>query len=42
MGAAGWDWDGVLPYFRKLESDQQFDGPFHGKTGPLPIRRVPP
>ena len=41
MGAAGWDWNGVLPYFRKLESDQQFDGPLHGKTGPLPIRRVP-
>jgi 5-(hydroxymethyl)furfural/furfural oxidase len=39
-GAAGWDWDGVLPYFRKLETDQQFDGPLHGKSGPLPIRRV--
>ncbi len=41
MGAAGWSWDGVLPYFRKLESDQQFDGPLHGKDGPLPIRRIP-
>ena len=40
MGAAGWGWDGVLPYFRKLETDQQFDGPLHGKSGPLPIRRV--
>lgn len=40
MGAAGWGWDGVLPYFRKLESDQQFDGPLHGKSGPVPIRRV--
>ncbi len=40
MGAAGWGWDGVLPYFRKLETDQQFDGPLHGKAGPLPIRRV--
>jgi 5-(hydroxymethyl)furfural/furfural oxidase len=40
-GAAGWGWDDVLPYFRKLESDQDFDGPLHGKDGPLPIRRVP-
>ncbi len=41
MGAAGWDWDGVLPFFRKLESDQQFDGPLHGQSGPVPIRRIP-
>ena len=40
-GARGWGWDGVLPYFRKLETDLDFDGPLHGRTGPLPIRRVP-
>ena len=40
-GADGWDWQGVLPYFRKLETDFDFDGPAHGKDGPLPIRRVP-
>ena len=40
MGADGWGWDDVLPFFRKLETDQQFDGPLHGKSGPLPIRRV--
>lgn len=40
MGAAGWGWNDVLPYFRKLETDQQFDGPLHGRSGPLPIRRV--
>ncbi|CAN5355933.1 GMC family oxidoreductase N-terminal domain-containing protein [soil metagenome] len=40
-GAAGWGWDDVLPYFRKLESDQDFGGPLHGTDGPLPIRRVP-
>ncbi len=39
-GAAGWDWNGVLPYFRKLESDQDFDGPLHGKDGPVPLRRI--
>jgi 5-(hydroxymethyl)furfural/furfural oxidase len=41
-GAAGWGWEAVLPYFRKLERDLDFDGPFHGKAGPIPIRRVPP
>jgi 5-(hydroxymethyl)furfural/furfural oxidase len=40
LGAKGWGWDDVLPYFRKLESDLDFDGPLHGKNGPVPIRRV--
>jgi 5-(hydroxymethyl)furfural/furfural oxidase len=39
-GASGWDWNGVLPYFRRLESDQDFDGPLHGKDGPVPLRRI--
>jgi len=38
-GARDWSWTEVLPYFRKLESDRDFDGPLHGKSGPLPIRR---
>ena len=42
MGATGWGWRGVLPYFRKLERDMDFDGPLHGKDGPLPIRRILP
>ena len=41
MGAVGWGWDDVLPYFRKLETDLDFGGPLHGKDGPIPIRRVP-
>lgn len=41
-GATGWGWQGMLPYFRKLERDQDFDGDLHGKTGPMPIRRVFP
>ena len=40
LGAAGWGWDGVLPYYRKLENDWDFDGPLHGKEGPVPIRRT--
>lgn len=39
LGAEGWDWDGVLPFFRKLESDQDFDGELHGKDGPIIVRR---
>ena len=42
MGAAGWGWQDVLPYFRKLERDMDFGGPLHGKDGPLPIRRILP
>ena len=41
QGAAGWGWAGVLPYFRKLERDMDFDGPLHGRSGPVPIRRLP-
>ena len=40
LGAAGWGWDDVLPYFRKLETDLDFGGPLHGQDGPLPIRRI--
>ncbi len=41
-GAHGWAWTQVLPYFRKLESDRDYGEPFHGKDGPLPIRRHRP
>ncbi len=41
-GAEGWGWDEVLPYFRKVERDQDFDGPYHGKDGRIPVRRIPP
>jgi 5-(hydroxymethyl)furfural/furfural oxidase len=40
-GAAGWSWKDVLPYFRKVERDLDFDGPFHGKDGRIPVRRIP-
>lgn len=41
-GATGWNWDGVLPYFKKLERDVDFDGPLHGKEGRIPITRIFP
>ena len=40
-GATGWSWKDVLPYFRKVERDLDFDGPFHGKDGRIPVRRIP-
>ena len=41
LGARGWDWAGVLPFFRKLETDRDFAGPLHGATGPVQIGRQP-
>ena len=41
-GAAGWDWNSVLPYFKKVERDMDFDGPWHGNEGRIPVRRIFP
>ena len=42
LGAGGWGWDDVLPYFNRLEHDLDFAGPLHGQDGPIPIRRIMP
>ena len=31
----------MLPYFKKVERDLDFDGPWHGKDGRIPVRRIP-
>jgi 5-(hydroxymethyl)furfural/furfural oxidase len=41
-GATGWGWNAVLPYFKKIERDMDFDGPWHGKDGRIPVRRIFP
>ena len=41
LGATGWNFASVLPYFRKLERDLNFSGEYHGKDGPITIRRYP-
>jgi 5-(hydroxymethyl)furfural/furfural oxidase len=41
-GATGWDWNSVLPYFKKVERDMDFDGPWHGGEGRIPVRRIFP
>ncbi len=35
-GAAGWGWKDVLPYFKKVERDMDFDGPLSRQGGPHP------
>jgi 5-(hydroxymethyl)furfural/furfural oxidase len=42
QGASGWNWNAVLPYFKKVERDMDFDGPWHGKEGRIPVRRIFP
>jgi 5-(hydroxymethyl)furfural/furfural oxidase len=39
LGAAGWGWQDVLPYFKKLEDDA-FESELHGKGGPVPVQRM--
>jgi choline dehydrogenase len=34
-----WSFDHVLPYYRKIEDDRDFGGPFHGSGGPVPVQR---
>tara|TARA_B110000014_G_C20123930_1_gene597170 strand:- start:2316 stop:3905 length:1590 start_codon:yes stop_codon:yes gene_type:complete len=40
-GLTDWDYQKVLPYFRKLETDLDFGGDFHGKEGPIVAHRFP-
>ena len=39
LGNDEWAFARMLPYFRKMESDQDFQGDFHGADGPVPVRR---
>jgi 5-(hydroxymethyl)furfural/furfural oxidase len=39
IGAHGWAWTDVLPFFKKLESDSDYGEPMHGQSGPVPIQR---
>ena len=41
IGVKGWDWDAVLPYFRRLETDLDYTDQLHGAQGPITIRRMP-
>jgi choline dehydrogenase len=37
-----WAFDRVLPYYRKLETDCDFQDEFHGTQGPIPVHRYEP
>lgn len=39
-GVPGWAWSDVLEHFRAIETDLDFDGPAHGKSGPIAVRRT--
>ena len=41
LGNDEWAFTKVLPYFRKMETDMDFSGDFHGSNGPVPVRRYP-
>ncbi|GAB3032298.1 GMC family oxidoreductase [Bowmanella dokdonensis] len=40
LGATGWDWDSVLPYFKKAEDQQQGADDWHGVGGPLSVSQL--
>jgi choline dehydrogenase len=41
-GLPEWSWESCLPAFKRLETDLDFDDEWHGRQGPIPIRRHPP
>ena len=40
-GCVGWDWDSVLPFFRKAEDQARGADEFHGVGGPLHVSDQP-
>lgn len=39
-GNPGWSFDELLPCFRALENDADFDDRWHGRSGPVPVHRT--
>ena len=37
LGCEGWDWQSVLPYFRKAENNERGANDVHGASGPLQV-----
>lgn len=37
---SGWAWSDVLPHFRAIETDLDFETDLHGSDGPILVRRV--
>jgi choline dehydrogenase len=39
-GNPGWSFDELMPFFRDMESDADFDNEWHGRSGPVPVQRA--
>ncbi|WP_431610350.1 GMC family oxidoreductase [Chryseobacterium sp. 'Rf worker isolate 10'] len=39
-GCVGWDWNSVLPYFKKSETHEEGEDEVHGGEGPLFVSRI--
>lgn len=39
LGCDGWDWDGVVPYFKRAENNELGADSVHGDRGPLQVSR---
>jgi len=37
LGCEGWDWESVLPYFKKAENNERGGNALHGANGPLHV-----
>jgi len=37
LGAEGWSWNNVLPFFKNIENYQGGDDQYHGRNGEMPI-----
>jgi choline dehydrogenase len=40
LGASGWSYADVLPYFVKAETNASFQDAYHGNSGPLQVKHV--
>jgi choline dehydrogenase len=41
LGNDLWSYDQVLPFFKRIERDEDFHDEYHGSDGPIPVRREP-
>ena len=39
LGATGWSWEDVQPFYQRLETDLDFTDNNHGRDGPITVRR---
>ena len=39
LGASGWSWEDVQPFYQRLEHDLDFEDNNHGREGPIAVRR---